>query len=146
MSWSHPWRLSCICRDTYCIIVTHCGTFVHNAMEKSDTPSVTKISSVSPSIHPIMYPMWATLIHYFCECARIWQVLEGQLNRLSVIIRNITINYGLCLSFFSSKGTLFSWSLIFFLRLLSCRSLTLRLLMSYIYIYIYIWSTYSWCF
>ena len=26
------------------------------------------------------------------------------------------------------------------------KSLTFRLLMSYIYIYIYIWSTYSWCF
>jgi len=26
------------------------------------------------------------------------------------------------------------------------KSLTLRLLMSYIYIYIYIWSAYSWCF
>jgi hypothetical protein len=29
---------------------------------------------------------------------------------------------------------------------ITVKSLTLRLLMSYIYIYIYMWSTYSWCF
>jgi len=66
--------------------------------------------------------MWAALIHYFCERALICLVLEEQLNRLSIIIRSISINYSLCLYFFQQENAVFVIINIF-LILISFRSL-----------------------